>query len=731
MPLSPRHALSAPFSPTLETLPELDAPSCPYEEASTSFRSEPWRGESGLLRDERINHCPDLRFNPAHFVTLPAACAVPPSEECAALRPPGANASVANATLLPIGRSAGAIAPSVAQSSQREDGAIGLHLFGRPDVLQMQAPTPDKPGSCAAFTAALLSHRPTDLYLVTTLVPTLVGETVQPGLDQKDSTTPLLDGFALSYRGSDDLTRSAQLDATPLTQDEQSGRMSVAIGGGADGPAPHQLRTHLVDLSQPNWIFAIEGAIRQPRADGEALAPAIVCHDGARASGTVAAAMHAMQCLHDFNAGRLPLQGVDDLVRRTEAFIAEARDRRSPEFAQTRPAMTAERLVRLVCRYWEASHDPASKAVEMIRRDTLPLVQPLSPDGLEVPVGRPTWRASARAPGLRLIIPPPAPLRSLSTSSAGQVSQTSAFSRPSSHDSGVARSPVSGFLSPTSAFSGSRRGSILSPTLMSQGTRSPLRSPSVVPTELGRASPSSIVSLASDAAVARAEGRQPISKKDFVLRELNAWNDAVAMPRDLNSREVETHTLIDWLPDGARSEALLSPAIDQAVKLMTQHSGARGHLRRRLDGHLNVNLRPTLSGLGESVARQFRNEVKVTGPDEQKPGAWIRGLRQAVDGQVRARFAQLTPQEQQRWCARVDKSDSRFARALRHSQDEVDALPRRISGGRKKGQESLRRHYIAMPRMSETTLRGQIDDAWVPHLVLTAMRDVAREHAAR
>ncbi|OWQ89306.1 hypothetical protein CDN98_01795 [Roseateles terrae] len=337
-----------------------------------------------------------LPFVPAHFLVLPDGLRMPAVGQSDWCDPLGPETARINATPLSL-RPADAQRPGHTRSL-REGVTNWSQLMKQPVVLQMQSVVQPNSRAAGGFATALLATGTTDLIAVDALVrhpdaaeaagPAAAhGKT--PALTQKAPGFPV--AFPLDNPLTDAVTDSCRYAfpaESPYTSVKTEtvaptkrkggipqGQLTISLEG-ADGRCfQHRVRTHTLNLNSPHWAHQLLYAlnVRFLESDKKPLQLALMCKDGATASGAVATALHGMECLEALNRGDLHMPDEAALAARLDDFIRAGQSVRSPEFAKVdgKPVDT-RRMARDLWQAWASLQSkPDSVAVQTLRRHQL------------------------------------------------------------------------------------------------------------------------------------------------------------------------------------------------------------------------------------------------------------------------------------------------------------------------------------------------------------------------
>lgn len=348
------------------------------------------------LDDPTWNTHPKVSFNPAHFVVLPETLKLPQAG-CMDWRDPlGTTATRINATVLPLtARDATSGDPrTVATGSPGQ--TTWSRMLNTPAVLQMQAPLDAQSSAAGATACALMLGGVTDLIVVDALTRTPdAADAASPHSGHTAPKVPQLTqggkGYPVGYSNRNPAAQFLleQVDyalppESPFTHvrtvAHEPTRPKAGLPRGslhvnlqaADGSRLEQpVRTYALNLNAPHWEHQLMHAltVTRLRDKTQALNLAVMCQDGAGASGVVATALHGMECLEAFNGGKIRLDGVDDLRRRLDDFILAAGHRRSPSFARLEGrALDTRKMARSLWEAWsQVFSSPESAAVKKLR----------------------------------------------------------------------------------------------------------------------------------------------------------------------------------------------------------------------------------------------------------------------------------------------------------------------------------------------------------------------------
>lgn len=330
-------------------------------------------GETRVLDDKHWNTHHRVQFTPAQFVVLPEALKMMPVGSKDWRDPLGSNVTRTNATVLPLAPKGAAAASSRAPTTNWS------RMLSTPAVMQMQAPL-DRTSHAAGGTAcALMLGKVTDLIVVDGLAPVsgdAGGEEAPVGYFRGNPVVgPLIDQLKFAFPPGSPFTRvsTTAAEPTPPKGGLPLGSLNVELSAADGSRQSHAVRTYVLNLNVPDWPHQLMYAlgVQWLGNKSQSLNLAVMCKDGASASGVVAIALHGMQCLEAFNRGEIHLKDVDDLAGRLDDFIKAAGQHRSPSFAQPdRYDLNTRKLAEALWRSWTAVFsNPNSAAVKQFRRE--------------------------------------------------------------------------------------------------------------------------------------------------------------------------------------------------------------------------------------------------------------------------------------------------------------------------------------------------------------------------
>lgn len=186
---------------------------------------------------------------------------------------------------------------------------------------------------------------------------------------------PLVDKLEFAFPPGSPFTRvsTTSVEPTPPKAGLPRGSLKVELSAADGSHQSHDVRTFLLNLHVPDWprqlMFAL--GVQWLHDKSQPLNLAVMCKDGASASGVVAIALHGMQCLEAFNRGEIHLTSVDDLAERLDDFMKAAGQHRSPSFAQPdRYDLNTRELAYALWDSWtQVLSNPNSTAVKQFRRE--------------------------------------------------------------------------------------------------------------------------------------------------------------------------------------------------------------------------------------------------------------------------------------------------------------------------------------------------------------------------
>lgn len=186
---------------------------------------------------------------------------------------------------------------------------------------------------------------------------------------------PLVDKLEFAFPPGSPFTRvsTTSVEPSPPKAGLPRGSLKVELSAADGSRQSHDVRTYVLNLHAPDWprqlMFAL--GVQWLHDKSQPLNLAVMCKDGASASGVVAIALHGMQCLEAFNRGEIHLTKVDDLAERLDDFMKAAGQHRSPSFAQPdRYDLNTRKLAHALWESWtQVLSNPNSTAVKQFRRE--------------------------------------------------------------------------------------------------------------------------------------------------------------------------------------------------------------------------------------------------------------------------------------------------------------------------------------------------------------------------
>lgn len=715
------------------------------------------------LYDRHLSLSSRLSFVPAHFLALPDALKLPPAGQGDWCDPLGPQTARINATPL-------SLKPTDSQRAghtrgSREGVTAWSQFMKQPVVLQMQSVADQHSRAAGGLATALLATGTTDLIVVDALVRdpeaqpatgSAAARARTPALTQKGTGFPA--AFPRENPVTDIVTdrlhytfpegapyRSVQTDTQAPTKPKAGmphGALTISLKGADGSSTTHPVRTHTLNLNSPDWphqlLFALNAGWQ--RQDAKPLQLALMCKDGATASGVVATALHGMECLEALNRGDIRMQDPADLAARLDDFILAGQSVRSPAFAQVgdQPVDTRT-LAADIWKAWVSLHSkPDSTAVQTYRhhqmddgvwldaddtRSSLDAIDgPATAAQTDVSAG---LRASAGTSRLLSSSSEDSGVLSDTTFSTSQFSTVARGERASAlspkrevpdgegdpwakFDAAVSspvRSPAAslprGLAAQVASLTG---GSTANSTINSTATLSARRPPEpaieLPPTDgmparrlhpASRASDAEVRTLLAElTAPAQRAVRSPSGDEAKPLTPLQTaltLTESRSAAQDGNERmQVPRHIRKDWMPGAPKFNAYYS-RLDGLVKEMTARTGVVGYLRARLTDPITRTLEPhthwardLINEIHADMVRELQSRPgRSSDPVPHIDHAQVAAAaHEAVQRLVAQRFSDLTPREQSRWRARVDGGSPRFNLAFSSSLQRVHELPRRF-----------------------------------------------------
>ncbi len=370
------------------------APSMPPSIVLSTVPMKPAAQSSAQpLQDRHWCMSSQLPFVPEHFLALPDSLGLPPVGQSDWCDPQGPQTARINATPLSL-RPDDAERPGRSRTSR--DGVTNWsQLMKQPVVLQMQSVVEPNSRAAGGFATALLASGTTDLIAVDALVRHPDAERMDgPGTVR--SRTPALtkaatgypvafpvgnpvtgavtDGFDYAFPAGAPFTSVKTSAVAPnMPRDGvPQGQLTISLEGADGSRTEHPVRTHTLNLNAPDWVHRLLYAlnVRFLESGKQPLQLALMCKDGATASGVVATALHGMECLESLNRGDIQLPDEAALATRLDQFILAGQSVRSPAFSQVggKPVDT-QRMARDLWHAWASVQSkPDSLAVQTLRK---------------------------------------------------------------------------------------------------------------------------------------------------------------------------------------------------------------------------------------------------------------------------------------------------------------------------------------------------------------------------
>lgn len=339
---------------------------------SISLQGVPFIAGSGaparLLLDRHWNEHPQIYFVPDHFVALPAELQMPPAGRQDWVDPRGSDAARINATALPLS----AAGTQWGTCKPLSGTASWSHQLDGTSVLQMQGPSTPESRAAGGVASALLLGKMSDLIVVGDVSS---GTVRGRGPAEDVGAGPLVEGLNFRFPGDGDYLGVQTADHAEKSKPGHPEKLWMKLTR-ADGTAEqHSLRLHTLDLESPNWIYRMmfQLSVCWQQDHNQPLRLALMCKDGATASGAVATALYGMECLDALNREDIQIKTVGELEHRLDEFIQNAQARRSPQFAEIRgrPLDTGA-MARDLLKAWTSLHGNIESPVAALHRSLEP-----------------------------------------------------------------------------------------------------------------------------------------------------------------------------------------------------------------------------------------------------------------------------------------------------------------------------------------------------------------------